>query len=168
MFLPFASPGANNGFMDLYYDLGNWIGRGLLGTASSIIVIGALMTAILHPITIALAFLSIVKPRLTRVAGILGIVSCAGIIVAVSDLIAHNPGLEYGIGIWVGLAGAIILLISGYISKKIGGAVTQSRPLPPPPPPPPQVAQTCPTCGGPLTFIQQYSRWSCYNCHKYL
>ena len=41
--------------------------------------------------------------------------------------------------------------------------------LPPPPPPPPPVAATqmCPTCGNPLTFIQQYGRWYCYNCKKY-
>jgi len=38
---------------------------------------------------------------------------------------------------------------------------------PPPPPPPPQAAQNCPTCGGSLTFIQQYNRWYCYNCKKY-
>jgi len=43
----------------------------------------------------------------------------------------------------------------------------QSPPPPPPPPPPPQAAQTCPTCGKPLTFIQQYNRWYCYNCKKY-
>jgi hypothetical protein len=37
----------------------------------------------------------------------------------------------------------------------------------PPPPPPDFVAPTCPTCGGPLTFIQQYQRWYCYRDQKY-
>ncbi len=42
----------------------------------------------------------------------------------------------------------------------------ESLPLPPPPPPP-TLAPTYPMCGQPLTFIQQYNRWYCYNCHKY-
>jgi len=37
----------------------------------------------------------------------------------------------------------------------------------PPPPPSAAVAQKCPACGQPLTFIQQYNRWYCYNCKKY-
>jgi hypothetical protein len=36
-----------------------------------------------------------------------------------------------------------------------------------PPPPPGFVAPTCPTCGGQLTFIQQYQRWYCYKDQKY-
>lgn len=36
----------------------------------------------------------------------------------------------------------------------------------------PQQAQTqqpiCPTCGGPLTYIQQYQRWYCYKDKKYV
>jgi sporulation protein YlmC with PRC-barrel domain len=27
---------------------------------------------------------------------------------------------------------------------------------------------TCPTCGGPLSYIQQYQRWYCYKCQKYV
>lgn len=27
---------------------------------------------------------------------------------------------------------------------------------------------TCPTCGGPLTYIQQYQRWYCYRDKKYV
>ncbi len=36
-----------------------------------------------------------------------------------------------------------------------------------PPPPAPPGAQVCPTCGGPLTYIQQYQRWYCNKCKKY-
>ena len=34
----------------------------------------------------------------------------------------------------------------------------------------PQQAQgpVCPTCGGPLTYIQQYQRWYCYKDKKYV
>ena len=28
--------------------------------------------------------------------------------------------------------------------------------------------QVCPTCKGPLSFIQQYQRWYCYKCQKYI
>jgi sporulation protein YlmC with PRC-barrel domain len=33
----------------------------------------------------------------------------------------------------------------------------------------PQQSQqsTCPTCKGPLSYIQQYQRWYCYRCQKY-
>lgn len=37
----------------------------------------------------------------------------------------------------------------------------------PPPPPPMATAQLCPTCGKPLTYVQQYDRWYCANCKKY-
>jgi sporulation protein YlmC with PRC-barrel domain len=34
----------------------------------------------------------------------------------------------------------------------------------------PQQAQqpVCPTCKGPLSYIQQYQRWYCYKCQKYV
>jgi sporulation protein YlmC with PRC-barrel domain len=33
---------------------------------------------------------------------------------------------------------------------------------------PQQVQQpVCPTCKGPLSYIQQYQRWYCYKCQKY-
>jgi sporulation protein YlmC with PRC-barrel domain len=31
-----------------------------------------------------------------------------------------------------------------------------------------QVQQICPTCKGPLSYIQQYQRWYCYKCQKYV
>jgi sporulation protein YlmC with PRC-barrel domain len=27
---------------------------------------------------------------------------------------------------------------------------------------------TCSTCGGPLSYVQQYQRWYCYKCKKYI
>jgi len=36
------------------------------------------------------------------------------------------------------------------------------------PPPPPGTATTCPTCGGPLRYIQQYQRWYCDKEQKYV
>jgi hypothetical protein len=37
-----------------------------------------------------------------------------------------------------------------------------------PPPPPGMAAQTCPTCGAPLRYIQQYQRWYCDKEQKYV
>jgi len=30
-----------------------------------------------------------------------------------------------------------------------------------------QAQQICASCGGPLTYVQQYQRWYCYKCQKY-
>jgi hypothetical protein len=38
--------------------------------------------------------------------------------------------------------------------------MTYAQPAPPPPP--------CPTCNQPLTLVQQYNRWYCDNCQKYV
>jgi hypothetical protein len=45
---------------------------------------------------------------------------------------------------------------------------TSTTSYPPPPPPPPPSAQICPTCGGPLRYIQQYQRWYCDKELKYV
>ncbi|MGA3192817.1 MAG: hypothetical protein ABSD73_09955 [Candidatus Bathyarchaeia archaeon] len=37
-----------------------------------------------------------------------------------------------------------------------------------PPPPPPGAANTCPSCGSPLRYIQQYQRWYCDKEKKYV
>jgi len=31
-----------------------------------------------------------------------------------------------------------------------------------------QAAPVCPTCKGPLNYVQQYQRWYCYKCQKYV
>jgi hypothetical protein len=36
------------------------------------------------------------------------------------------------------------------------------------PPPPPGAAMTCPSCGGPLRYIEQYKRWYCDKEQKYV
>lgn len=55
-------------------------------------------------------------------------------------------------------------------TTQINQAVVQDTmyPPPPPPPPPPQTIPVCPTCGNPLTYIQQYQRWYCYKEQKYV
>lgn len=50
-------------------------------------------------------------------------------------------------------------------------ATYQASQAPQVPPPPPQGAAqnvpACPNCGQPLTWIEQYQRWYCYNCQRY-
>jgi len=50
-------------------------------------------------------------------------------------------------------------------------STTQAQTFGPQPsiqPPQAQAQQpTCPTCTGPLSYIQQYQRWYCYKCQKY-
>jgi len=36
-----------------------------------------------------------------------------------------------------------------------------------PPSQAPSEQHLCPTCKGPLSYIQQYQRWYCYKCQKY-
>ncbi len=36
-----------------------------------------------------------------------------------------------------------------------------------PTPPEAEAQHLCPTCKGPLSYIQQYQRWYCYKCQKY-
>jgi len=47
--------------------------------------------------------------------------------------------------------------------------VVEAQPAGPQPIAQPQQAQqpVCPTCRGPLSYIQQYQRWYCYKCQKY-
>ena len=58
-------------------------------------------------------------------------------------------------------------------SLKSGSAVTQnvsasntSQQFPPPPPD--FASPICPTCGQPLSYIEQYQRWYCYKDQKYV
>lgn len=37
-----------------------------------------------------------------------------------------------------------------------------------PTPPETEAPHVCPTCKGPLSYIQQYQRWYCYKCQKYV
>jgi len=41
-------------------------------------------------------------------------------------------------------------------------------PTAPPVQPPPPPSSLCSTCGRPLTYVQQYQRWYCENCKKYV
>jgi hypothetical protein len=71
--------------------------------------------------------------------------------------------------------GLIFYPTGGYLSGMVEGRPIAMPPVlkfqfimpAAPPPPPPPGAATCPTCGGPLTYVEQYQRWYCYHCKKY-
>lgn len=72
---------------------------------------------------------------------------------------------------WGGAVGILVIgsvLVGGYlVLKKRGSKDSQSTPQTQPK----SVAQTqqfCPECGKPATWIEQYKRWYCYDCEKYL
>ena len=50
--------------------------------------------------------------------------------------------------------------INGLIRER---GIVKAEELPPPP-----SAPICPTCGSPATWIEQYQRYYCYKCRKYL
>jgi hypothetical protein len=50
------------------------------------------------------------------------------------------------------------------LNRHMGG----TSPQPAAPPPSPAATPTCPTCGGPLRYIQQYQRWYCDKEQKYV
>jgi hypothetical protein len=57
---------------------------------------------------------------------------------------------------------------SAITAMRTNKTTAQPSIYPPPPPPPPQAIPMCPTCGNPLTYIQQYQRWYCYKEQKYV
>lgn len=79
------------------------------------------------------------------------------------------------IGWIIGVLFAFIFLslggyVSGYLERRpfaMPAIFNLSRISRAPPPPPVAAAQMCPTCGRPMTFIQQYNRWYCEYEKKY-
>jgi hypothetical protein len=95
-------------------------------------------------------------------------------------------GVSYA---WGGLIGGIILVIIGYIITVLGLMAAFFKILPEvvaeelhrqnltfvappqmstPQPATPDQVTSCPTCGGPLRYIQQYQRWYCDRERKYV
>jgi hypothetical protein len=51
------------------------------------------------------------------------------------------------------------------LNRRLGGPVPQAAA---PAPSPTPATPTCPTCGGPIRYIQQYQRWYCDKEQKYV
>jgi hypothetical protein len=75
-------------------------------------------------------------------------------------------GTSPGVFLIIGLVFlvAAMLLESVAFEKTVEGNTSTNMPYLPPPP---QQSNVCTTCLKPLTFIQQYNAWFCFNCKKY-
>ena len=71
----------------------------------------------------------------------------------------------------IGQAKDIILtkeIIDVSAHRKIDVEQVQTQPVQPQPAQQAQAARFCIKCGNPLTWIQQYHRYYCYNCKTYI
>jgi hypothetical protein len=67
------------------------------------------------------------------------------------------------------IGGFLSSMFEGLKTPMIGALKFQRAPSAPTPPPPPgMAANTCPTCGSPLRYIEQHQRWYCDKEQKYV
>jgi len=102
--------------------------QGQMPSEAMPIALGFILTLILYPVTVILGFVSLLRRKLVLVAGILGIICWIGAIWAIAELkslIAQQPFgqlaaamIQYGIGIFAGIAGAIIILVAYFLKPK--------------------------------------------------
>lgn len=94
----------------------------------------------------------------------------------VSAIMGNDPGTVFIAWVISVLFGFIFFTLGGYLSGML-----ERRPFAMPSifnlsqirrsvatPPPPGAANVCPSCGGPLRYIQQYQRWYCDKEQKYV
>jgi len=126
------SPSASYSLFNLYTIAAQGVQSGegsTVGTVSMDIgAIGILLTFILYPIAVILGFVSIAKRKIAMVAGILGLICWVGAMIALSSLNA----MQYtGLGVYIGIVGAIIMAIAYFM--KTSPAPTPQAAYPPPP-----------------------------------
>ena len=98
-------------------------------------VIGILLTIILYPVAVILGFVSILKRKVSMVAGIVGLICWIG---TLAYLAQANAVSHAGVGIYVGIAGAVIITIAYFLKASLLPTQTASQDTTFPPPPPPQ------------------------------
>jgi hypothetical protein len=97
-------------------------------------VIGILLTIILYPVAVILGFVSILKRKVAMIAGIVGLICWIGTLAYFAQV---NAVSHAGVGIYVGIAGAVIMAIAYFLKTSLP---TQTAALDTtfPPSPPPQ------------------------------
>jgi hypothetical protein len=98
------------------------------------------------------------------------------VITLVSAIMGSDPGTVFIAWVISVAFGFIFFTLGGYLSGML-----ERRPFAMPSifnlsqirrgaaaPPPPGAANVCPSCGGPLRYIQQYQRWYCDKEQKYV
>jgi hypothetical protein len=149
-FLPLLAVGSLGVSLVDFYSLIGWIlgqseassgifsGPINLPAEATVAVIGMFMTLILYPVAVVLGFLSFLRRKIALVAGILGVICWLGAIMFIAGIqsMAGMPAEElgYGAGTFVGLAGAIILLVAYFLKRALQQATIQSQPVSAPKP----------------------------------
>jgi hypothetical protein len=126
------SPSASFSLFNLYTIAAQGITSGegsTVGTVSMDVgAIGILLTFILYPIAVILGFVSIAKRKVAMAAGILGLLCWVGAMIALSSLNA----MQYaGLGVYIGIAGAIIIAIAYFMKPSPAPAPQAAYPPPP-------------------------------------
>jgi hypothetical protein len=146
-FLPMTNVGVN--LVDLYRIIVSIMAQGSTSTDVAslgalpadiyVAAIGILLTIVLWPIALILGFVSIAKRRVALAAGTVGLICWIGAIMFVAVLQSYfgSDLLQYGTGIFVGFAGAVILLVAYFLKPTPAPAPQAAYP-----PPPPQYAPT--------------------------
>jgi hypothetical protein len=146
-FLPLLAAGSLGVSLVEFYSLIGWIlgqseassgifsGPVNLPAEATLAVIGMFLTLILYPAAVVLGFLSFLKRKLALVAGTLGIICWVGAIIFIAGIQSmagtFAEALGYGAGIFVGIAGAIILLVAYFLKIR---EISQQVPIQPQPP----------------------------------
>ena len=139
------------------------------------------------PQTIAFAYVLLVSFLLVVVAGLVGIfplgagiLGIVGMALLTAGSFVLNIALVWETGFYVIWIASIIALGAAFWRRKhqaqyqpTAGNVTQTVTINTPPAQASQIPQTsaqqlCPTCGQPLTYVDQYQRWYCQNEKKYV
>jgi sporulation protein YlmC with PRC-barrel domain len=87
----------------------------------------------------------------------------AGISLSVEDSDGETTDIS-----WDCIQGAADFVVLKPIAQTATQTVTTAQPAVQTAQPVQQTKPLCPTCNQPLTYIQQYQRWYCYNEKKYV
>ena len=119
-FLPLFHAVRTYNLIDLYELEWGWIGESLFwsGLRNSEVLKWIYVSMILYPITLILSHFCIFICKLVYLPGISGVICWFSALATVTyyNMAYGLPDFQYGIGIFVGIAGAI-LLVSGYYMK---------------------------------------------------
>ena len=97
--------------------------------------------------------------------------------IAQTGIWGGNFGTTMGLWVVLMVFALIFFLAGGFLAGMMQGMQMPmpsflqfqfKRGGPPAPPPPPGAPTTCPTCGGPLRYVEQYKRWYCDKEKKYV
>ena len=122
------SPTYSLSLLNLYTAIGQ-SGQSSAGSVTvDIATVGILLTMMLYPIAVILGLISIAKRKIAMAAGAVGLTCWIGTFIALGQ---YNATQYSGIGVYIGITGAIIMA-AAYSMKP--SSTSPQTPIPPPPP----------------------------------